>query len=88
MQYFISLNMAMSQDDIFAEWKRNRFVVGENYLTNVPGEFLIVLTDISFWAEHIGKLTLWCQEYNCDHQGMTVTIPDNATLTAFYLKWT
>lgn len=77
----------MSQDDIFADWKRNRFIVGDNYLTGVPGKFLIVLTDLQFWAENIEKLVVWCRIYKCDHQGMTVTIPDDETLTLFNLRW-
>lgn len=74
-------------DDIFADWKRNRFIVSENYLTNKPGEFLIVLTELGFWADNIDHLATWCQMYNCEHQGMTVTVPNKETLSLFYLKW-
>lgn len=77
----------MSQDDIFADWKRNRFIVGDNYLTNVPGKFLIVLTDLQFWSENIEKLNIWCQQYCCNHQGMTVIVPNDETLTLFNLRW-
>lgn len=80
--------MAMNQDDIFADWKRNRYVVSENYLTGVPGKFLIVLTDIQFWAQNIETLSLWCQQHRSENQGMTVTLPDDETLTAFALRWT
>lgn len=80
--------MVIHQDDLFAKWRRNRYIIGENYLTGVPGKFLIVLTDIGFWADNIDKLTLWCTEYHCNYQGMTVTVPDDETLTAFCLQWT
>jgi hypothetical protein len=73
--------------DIFHDWKTNRFVKVAADEYNVRCIHLIVLTDIHFWVEHIEELVAWCSEMGCLHQGMTVEIPTDELLTAFYLKW-
>lgn len=73
--------------DVLAEWKKNKFItVGRDLLDNID-EILIILTDIGFWAEHEEELKTWCELYGASAMGMTVTLPDQKTLTAFTLKW-
>ena len=79
----------MSTDDLLASWKENKFIVVESMLiedyTNTP--HLIVLTNISYWADNSDALTEWCTEYKCRFEGMTVVIPDEQTLGLFVLRW-
>jgi hypothetical protein len=72
--------------DIFAHWKRNRFVIGSEFVDHANC-ILILLTDISFWAEHLEELDQWCSDHLCTVKGMTVEIPNDATLTLFALRW-
>jgi len=73
-------------DDIFAEWKNNKFTIVEAALIEVANANLIVLTDIEYWNDHFDELTEWCKEFDAEVRGMTVTC-DDTTLTAFCLRW-
>lgn len=74
-------------DDLFADWKRNRFIVAGSDLTE-SNNHIIVLTDIKFWAEHADALAEWCERNQGAYpQGMTVEISDDKTLTHFILRW-
>lgn len=73
-------------DDIFADWKVNRFIIADSALHDFPGH-LIVLSDVSFWANNADKLEEWCSKNGCSMQGMTVNIPDPKKLTLFILEW-
>ena len=75
----------MSQEDIFDEWKRERFIVAE-YPDMYKG-FIVVLADFMFWARHSDELDAWCEKYGCQVKGMTVEVPDQDTLLLFKLKW-
>jgi hypothetical protein len=46
-----------------------------------------MLSDIGFWSENYEELQQWCQDNGATAAGMTVSIPDEKTLTAFCLKW-
>ena len=72
--------------DIFAEWKKNRFITMGYDLLDGP-EVLVILTDIGFWAEHELELANWCDQYGATVTGMTVAFPNEQTLTAFSLRW-
>jgi hypothetical protein len=72
--------------DIFAHWKRNRFVIVGTRIFNDTTGNMIILSDIEYWSENYNKLQSWCEEYGAEVCGMTVTC-DEATLTAFCLKW-
>ena len=72
--------------DIFADWKKNRFVTVGYDLLDGP-EQLVILTDIGFWAAHDLELAAWCDQYGATMTGMTVAFPDERTLTAFTLRW-
>jgi hypothetical protein len=83
-----------SADDIFADWKKNRFVIADDFAKEYFNErhaegTLIVLTDFRFWGqEHIAdQLVQWCINHGCRTQGATVEIPNKETLTAFMLRW-
>ena len=73
--------------DIFESWKRNRFIVADDFQIDNQFKYIVILTDIQFWIENNESLLSWCQEHNCSQQGMTVNIPDDETLTLFYLRW-
>jgi hypothetical protein len=51
------------------------------------GHYTIILSDYQFWYIEQLELTKWCQLHNSTQDGMTVTVPDEHTLTAFTLKW-
>jgi hypothetical protein len=72
-------------DDVFASWKDTRFIIAPQEL--VDKEKLVVLTDYTYWAGHVGELIEWCNECGAVTQGMTVVFPDEKTLMAFVLRW-
>lgn len=76
--------------DIMQDFKNRRFVIAPNYISHglkpVFGH-LIVLSDFSYWTEHIDDLLVWCGEHDCTVKGMTVDVPTDATLTLFCLRW-
>ena len=75
--------------DIFAEWKKNRFIVADQALIEdvYEGKHLIVLTDIMYWAERAEELAQWCADVGCRTSGMTVELDTDEQLTAFTLRW-
>jgi len=73
--------------DILAHWKETRFIIAPDDLVE-DEVILIVLSDYRYWADHQDALSVWCQQHNAQVQGMTVVLPDEATLTAFVLRWT
>jgi hypothetical protein len=48
---------------------------------------LVILSDHSFWSQHEPELVEWCLEHRAWHQGMTVTINKESTVTLFCLRW-
>ena len=74
-------------NDIFADWKTNRFVVAGPELHEFPGCHMIIMTDFSYWSFYSDDCIAWCFENNCTIQGMTILIPSDELLTAFYLRW-
>lgn len=73
-------------DDVFDEWKRNKFIIVSKDLLD-DNEILIILTDIQFWAEHEVELFEWCEERKANNVGMTVVFEDEITLMEFVLRW-
>jgi hypothetical protein len=77
--------------DIMQDFKNRRFMVAPSYISRELPEpvygHMIVLTDFSYWTEHIDDLLLWCGEHDCTVKGMTVDIPNDPTLTLFCLRW-
>ena len=66
---------------------KEKFVVIPACLLTADDAQMVILTDYQFWAEVEDELKKWCNETNSVFAGMTVTIPDACTLTAFVLKW-
>jgi hypothetical protein len=73
-------------DDVFAEWKNNKFMIVEAALIDITDANLIILTDIEYWNDNYDALIEWSKEFNAEVRGMTVTC-DDSTLTAFCLRW-
>lgn len=74
-------------NDIFAEWKSNRFIRVADDIANVKCVHLIVLTDIDFWQANYEELKEWCKEHSAQAIGMTVEIANDHTYTLFCLRW-
>jgi hypothetical protein len=75
-------------DDIFADWKTEKFIVAESYLTSdLTDKILVVMTDFKYWTEYADECLAWCKQYGCEVKGMTIEIPDEETLLLFRLKW-
>lgn len=77
------------QEDIFSEWKSQRFIVVDAVIArdNMTSH-MVVLTDIYFWAEHQDDLDKWCDEHPGVYQmGMTVSFETQEMLTLFTLRW-
>ena len=73
-------------DDIFADWKTNRFIVAGQMLHEYD-DHIVVLTDFIFWTYEIDNLIEWCNNNKCTQEGMTVRIPTDKLLTMFILRW-
>ena len=73
-------------EDVFADWKKGRFVVADSSLIDLPESNLIILSDVSFWNDNYDSLLEWCKNNNAVTRGMTVTCGDHA-LTLFLLRW-
>jgi len=71
-------------DDIFAEWKKDNFVL---VYYDSAGPHTVVLTKLSFWVEHIDELTEWCKINGGIVQGMTVSFDTYEQLMMFKLRW-
>lgn len=77
-------------EDLFAKWKEQRFIIADpKWLSEeYKRPFVIVLTDIGFWADNADALVDWCEANDCKTAGMTVEIADEKTLSMFILRWT
>ena len=77
------------QEDIFADWKKQRFIVVESAIAHDNATaHMVVLTDIHFWADHAEELEAWCDSNPGAYQmGMTVAFDSHALLLLFTLRW-
>ena len=78
--------MKHTSQDIFADWKQNRFILADKSLHENKGQ-LIILTDFGYWAEHLQELIEWCQENGGEVNGSTVLFHTEQEITAFVLRW-
>lgn len=78
--------MKSISEDIFAEWKKSRFILAHPYLHNEKGQ-LVILTDFSYWSEHIEELMEWCQDNGGEVNGSTVLFRNDKEVTTFVLRW-
>ena len=65
--------------------KEKFIVIPANLLEG--NEKMVILAHYNFWAAHEDELRQWCRENNSVFAGMTVTVPDEQTLTVFCLRW-
>ena len=76
------------QDDIFADWKKQRFIVIEYDLGKDITRPMVVLTNITFWSQHVEQLDQWCVDNpGARRIGMTVEFDTVELLTLFTLRW-
>lgn len=73
-------------EDIFAEWKKRRFVLASQELHDDQGR-LIILTDFAYWVDHLQELMEWCRENGGEINGSTVLFRNDEEVTAFVLRW-
>ena len=74
-------------DDILADWKRKHFAVVDARDWGMATDWVVVLSSITFWSEHVDALQAWCEQHGCQVQGMTVEIPTAQLVTLFQLRW-
>lgn len=68
------------------EWKNRKFISSTEDVAD-GFKHLIILLDFNYWVKHTDNLEKWCKDYGCKREGLTVSIPDDKTLTLFYLRW-
>ena len=75
-------------DDILADWKNGRFMVIDPLLAGyLPPEYAsVILTDISYWAEHEAELDAWLEQHQATRSGMIVEMR-KSDLVMFSLRW-
>ncbi len=73
-------------EDVLADWKNCRFARVDFELLDKP-DIVVVLTDVPFWNSNFEKLKDWCDEYDCEIQGLTVKFNTEESLMMFCLKW-
>lgn len=78
--------MAVSPEDILADWRGRKFVVCDDP-DMFPGQIIVILADFSYWVDHYDELGVWCQNNGATLAGMTVTMTSQEQLTLFALKW-
>ena len=77
------------QEDIFSEWKKQKFIVVETPIAhdNLVAH-MVVLTDIYFWTDHADALDAWCAEHpGAAQMGMTVRFDSAELLLLITLRW-
>jgi len=76
------------QDDIFVDWKKQRFIVIDYDVAKNEQALMVVLTDIPFWSQHVEQLDQWCVDNpGVQRIGMTVGFDTPEALTLFTLRW-
>lgn len=77
------------QEDIFSDWKKQRFIVVEPAIAHDNAvDHMVLLTDIYFWSEHAEELDAWCADHpGALQMGMTVSFDSHALLLLFTLRW-
>lgn len=75
--------------DILADWKSNKFILVPPLLMpdGLDINYLVILTDINYWANCEDDLRTWCIEHECLVEGMTINFPTEEMLTLFVLRW-
>jgi hypothetical protein len=80
--------MTVNQDDILADWKKQRFIVTEYAVAKDNTAPTVILTDIAFWSDHVKKLDAWCERNpGAKRIGMVMEFDTAELLTLFFLRW-
>lgn len=69
--------------ELMEGWNERRFVI----LTGLISDIAVLLSDYNFWSDNADKLEQWCEDNNCQQEGMIVVFPDEKTLSLFCLQW-
>ena len=72
---------------VFDNEHRKRLVVVQGVNLDPGYEHSVILSGFDFWDEHYEELLDWAEIYRCEVKGMVVSIPDDATLNLFVLRW-
>jgi len=75
--------MKRISEDIFAEWRKHRFVLVEPDMHEELGH-MVVLTDFKFWAENIGELMSWCNVNGGGSSFIGINLDSTANLLTRY----
>jgi hypothetical protein len=85
--------MSKVVSDIFADWKRNRFMIvsanNPSVAMDWPNqcEYVAILADVGYWVENLDPLNSWCEDQGFKIRGMVVMLPDEAAAVLFTLRW-
>lgn len=82
----VSVTGIGDNDDILADWKRNKFIIAPE-IEGISSKYLVVLTDIPFWADNADNLVEWCRTHSVKTKGMTVELETDEQLVMFELRW-
>lgn len=75
-------------NDIFASWKQQRFVVIDPEFAINGSHYTVILSDISYWADHAESLDKWVQDtHGIRVKGCVVEIDSAANMILFQLRW-
>jgi len=72
--------------DVFAEWKKQRFISVDPDLVDSTA-ILVILTDIEFWTQNSDQLYEWCNTHGAVIIGMGVEFKTKQDLILFTLRW-
>ena len=50
-------------------------------------DYIVFLSDLSYWASRYEELSAWSQQHGCELLGMTINIPSEEVSILFILKW-
>ncbi len=69
--------------------RRRRFIVVDHASLEFD-PFLVLMTDIGWWADNIDSVQAWCDEHmpgGYEFSGMTLHIDREQDLSMFLLRW-
>jgi hypothetical protein len=72
---------------IFDNEHRKRLVVVRDINLDSGYQHSVILADFDYWDQHYEDVQEWAEIYHCEVKGTVVSIPDDATLNLFVLRW-
>ena len=77
-----------NENDILKEWKQCRFVqISQDLVVPGQGNYVVILSDTTFWSNHYDQLIEWCQSNGGQVNGMCVSFDHEHQLSMFTLRW-